>query len=480
MRIALTLLLMVLTGCQGSRTSSGRGDGPAVRRPNIVIIVVDDLGWRDLGPYGQTFAKTPRIDALATEGVVFDAAYAACPVCSPTRAALMTGKYPARVNITDWIPGTQFPGSRMIGVNDLNALPLEEQTLAEALKGVGYSTLHVGKWHLGGEGFLPRDQGFDVNLMGSHIGHPASHFHPYGNAADGKPAHSHAVPLAGVTAQAGEYLADRQGEEAAALIRKAAAGRDPFFMHLSFYGVHTPLEAKQEDVARYRAAKAALGEPASKAALPRPVYAAMVEEVDGAIGCVLDALRESGVEDETLVMLTSDNGGLTSSTDNSPLRDGKRSLWEGGIRVPLIIRWPGIAAANRRDSTPVITQDLFATACEAAGATTVGDVRDDSRSLVRLLEHPGVDLDRPSLYWHFPHHQTMEVGPRSAVRHGQWKMIESLEDGSVMLFDLAADPGEQHECSTAHAAVVASLRANLAAWRTRVGARMPTARRAEP
>lgn len=479
--LALVCLAVVLGGCATNRAvpSNVENPGASATRPNILVILVDDLGWRDLGPYGQDFARTPRIDEFAKDSVMFTAAYSAGPNCSPTRAALMTGKYPARVNITDWIPGAQYPKAKMLAAKDLDALPLEEVTIAESLKGTGYATWHVGKWHLGREGFFPEDQGFDVNIMGSHIGHPASHFFPYGNSLDGKPAHNSAVPLRPLVGAKGEYLADRQAEEAAALLKRAAQSDTPFFLHLSFYAVHAPLEARESDIERYRELRAANdkggqpeGEPGSR--LPRPVYAAMIESLDTAVGRVLDELRASGLERSTLVVLTSDNGGLSSSTDNRPLRGGKRSLWEGGIRVPLLVRWPGVTTPGTRRSDPVITQDLYATACEVAGARPSDEVLEDSRSLVGLLHGRDASLDRTALFWHFPHNETADVGPRGAVREGRWKLIEDLEDGSVQLFDLEVDPSETRDVSKDNAGVAARLTGRLREWRSRVGANMPT------
>jgi arylsulfatase A-like enzyme len=451
---------------------------PAVAQPatpprtNILIILVDDLGWRDLGAYGQEFARTPRLDALAKEGARFTAAYAACPVCSPTRAALMTGQYPARINITDWIPGTPFPKARTLPPKDLDALPLDLVTLAEALRNRGYTACHIGKWHLGGEGFLPQDQGFDINLMGSHIGHPASYFYPYGNAVDGKPGASHAVPLPILAGAEGEYLTARQAEDAAAFVRRAAEAESPFFMHLSFYAVHTPLQAPEADIERYAALKASREDAAGR--LPLPVYAAMLETLDAAIGRVLDELHAAGLEQSTLVMVTSDNGGLSSSTDNRPLRGGKRSLWEGGIRVPLLVRWPGVVKPGAELSEPVITQDLFATACEVGGATICEEARIDSRSLAGLLRGEAAALDRDALYWHFPQNQTGNVGPRGAIREGRWKLIEEYEDGRLMLFDLEADPSETNDLAGKERGTAERLAEKLRAWRATVGARMPS------
>lgn len=451
--------------------------------PNVVVVLVDDLGWRDVGVYGQDVARTPHIDRLAREGMVFEQAYAANPVCSPTRAALLTGKYPARVNINDWIPGTPFPDKPLAAPVDLDQLPLEHVTTAEALRARGYATFHVGKWHLGGTGFLPEDQGFDLNWMGRDTGHPASHFHPYGAARDGKPAASHEVRPLSPNAKPGEYLADRQVLDALKLGRGAVEARRPFYLYLPFYTVHAPIEAKPEDVARQRdlrAARIAAAPSESRAALeqalPRPAYAAMVENMDSAVGALLEGLRELGVERDTLVVFTSDNGGLSAVTENRPLRGGKRSLWEGGLRVPLIVRWPGVVAPGSRSAEPVISQDVHATLCDLVDAPLDGDARADSRSLVPLLDGSRTTLGRDAIFWHFPQYEIDETPPRGAIRRGDWKLLESFADGSTQLFDLRHDPSEAHDLGAERPQVARELLAKLRAWRASVGAAMPTRR----
>ncbi|MCC6228188.1 MAG: sulfatase [Phycisphaerales bacterium] len=458
----LALVLLALPGCASP---------PA--KPNILILLVDDLGWRDLGPYAQDLAETPNIDAFARQSVRFTAAYSAGPVCSPTRASIITGKYPARVNINDWIPGTDFPHARTLPPPDLDQLPLEHVTLAESLRSVGYTTFHVGKWHLGGRGFLPQDQGFDVNIMGSHIGHPASHFFPYGNSLNDKPSASHAVPLPTLELRDAEFLAHRQADEAITLLRDAATKPNPFFMHLSFYAIHAPWQAPAALIEKY---ESLASQRPGGTNIPRAqiVTAAMIEATDQAIGLVLDELRASGLDKSTIVFLTSDNGGLGPASDNRPLRGQKRSLWEGGIRVPLMVRWPTIATPGAIISEPVISQDLFATACDAAGVPMGTDVREDARSLMPLLRGQGVSLGRDALYWHFPHNETDAVGPRGAVRRGQWKLIEDYESGTLLLFDLDADPGESTNVAPQFPDTASHLAHLLHTWRDRVGAKMPS------
>ena len=469
----------MLTACA---TSPGPADPGSARsrRPNVLVLFVDDLGWRDVGAYGQDIAKTPHIDRLAQQGMRFTQAYAANPVCSPTRAALMTGKYPARVNINDWIPGTPFPQARMLPPPDLDQLPLAETTLAERLRDRGYATWNVGKWHLGGEGFLPQDQGFVENRMGSHIGHPASHHFPFGHAANGKPTHTHAVPGLPADVGPGDYLADVQAKVAAQLIRGARGGEQPFYLQLSFYAVHTPIEAKAADVERQRAtrqARVAALPPAERQAhqdeRPRPPFAAMLENLDSAVGTVLAARDDAGRANDTHVVFTSDNGGLDSVSNNRPLRGGKRSLWEGGIRVPLLVRWPAVVAPASTCDLPVITQDVHRGVCAAAGAAVEQAVVEDAFDLLPVWRGEAV-ATRPPLFWHYPQHETEQVGPRGAMRDGAWKAIEDFATGAVMLFDLAHDPNETTDVAAAEPARASAMQAAMQAWRQRVGAAMPT------
>ena len=474
--LAASLVLAALLGACAATC------GPA-RAPNVVVVLVDDLGWRDIGPYGQRIAATPRLDAFARQGLRFDAAYAANPVCSPTRAALLTGKHPARININDWIPGTPYPGKPLVAPVDLDQLPLEHTTTAEALRTRGYATFHVGKWHLGGKGWLPEDQGFDVNWMGRETGHPASHFHPYGAARDGRAASSHEVRPLSPAARDGEYLADRQVRDALDLLGGAVAAGKPFYLYLPFYTVHAPIEAKPADVERHRrlraeriAAAPDAERAALEAALPRPAYAAMVENMDAAFGDLLDGLEQLGVAEDTLVVFTSDNGGLAQVTDNLPLRGGKRSLWEGGLRVPLLVRWPGEVPAGSVCTEPVVSQDIHATLCAVAGATLDEDARCDSRSLVPLFADPSAALGRDALYWHFPQYEIDETPPRGAIRAGRWKLFESYADGSVALYDLETDPGETTDLASARPELSTTLVERLRAWRSAVGAAMPTRR----
>lgn len=470
---AAALPLAALAGC-ATRPE------PAPGLPNLVILLIDDLGWRDIGAYGQDIAATPSIDRLARQGMLFTQAYAANPVCSPTRAALMTGKYPARVGIDDWIPGTPFPKARLLAPQDRDALPLAETTLAEALWQQGYHTWHVGKWHLGGRGFLPQDQGFDVNWMGRETGHPASHFFPYGNAHDDKEERSHAVRPLPPGGKDGDYLADAQATIAVDLIRKAARRDQRFFLYLSFYAVHQPIEAKAEALLRQQEARAERvhtaapeDREAAQQALPKPAFAAMLENLDAAVGTVLAELEAAGVADNTLVVLTSDNGGLAGVSENRPLRGGKRSLWEGGIRVPLLVRWPGHVQAGSTSALPVITQDVHRGVRSAGGAPCDAVVARDGIDLLPVWLGGG-PTERGPLFWHFPQNETKDTGPRGAIRDGDWKLIEDFTEQRVMLFDLASDPGEDDDLATSQPERASAMLQRLHAWRSDVGAAMPT------
>ncbi|MBC7856256.1 MAG: sulfatase, partial [Pirellulaceae bacterium] len=332
--------------------------GEAAPRPNVILIMLDDLGWADLSCYGSRYHKSPHIDRLATEGMRFTQAYAAAPVCSPTRAALMTGKWPARLHITDWLPGSPFdePCRRLTKPKTEIQLPLAEVTLAERLQAAGYATGHIGKWHLGGKGFGPREQGFDLNVGGDGKGTPRGYFAPFHENNGSDVPHLDWAPP-------GSYLTDIFNEAAIRFIREHR--EQPFFLYLPHFAVHTPLHAKPHVVSKYKVGEKRPGQQAN------PVYAAMIESVDDGIGKIMQELEKLKLSEKTILIFTSDNGGVatadwpfTPPTVNGSLREGKGHLYEGGIRVPLIVRWPGKTPAGTVCEAPVTTVDFLPTILE--------------------------------------------------------------------------------------------------------------------
>jgi arylsulfatase A-like enzyme len=452
----ITLVALVTTALLASG-----GALRAAEKPNVVLILADDLGWADLGCYGSKYHKTPNLDRFAASGLRFTEAYAACPVCSPTRASLLTGRYPQRYNLTDWLPGRpDRPDQKLLRPKINQQLPLEEVTLAEALKSAGYATAHVGKWHLGGKDFEPEKQGFDLNIAGDHTGTARSYFAPF-KSKDG-------TFMPGLEkAPDGEYLTDRLTAEAEKFID---ASRDkPFFLYLAHYAPHTPLKAKPDLVAKYK--------PGKHGEQGNPAYAAMLESLDEGVGRVLKKLDDLKLTERTIVVFASDNGGLATlegmtmaATFNGPLREGKGYLYEGGIRVPLMVRWPGVTKAGATSAVPVCSIDLFPTALEACGVTSAA--KPDGVSLVPLLKGGG--LKREALYWHYPHYANQGSRPGGAVRAGAYKLIEFYEDGRRELYDVTKDVSESHNLIADKPEVAKELAAKLDAWRKEVGAKMMT------
>lgn len=457
MRHRFAALALLLAGC-------ALPPRPADLPPNVVFILADDLGFMDVRPNNpDALYDTPNLDRLAARGVRFTNGYAACPVCSPTRYSLMTGRYPTRAALTDWF--TSGRAERFAPAPYGDHMALDELTLAELLKARGYATFFAGKWHLGPtEEYWPEHQGFDVNKGGCRVGNPAGggrYFSPYGNPRlDDGPK--------------GEHLPDRLADETCAFIREHRT--QPFFTYLSFYSVHTPLMGRPDLVAKYRARLAA--QPSSppqfgpeEQAWPtgRPrrvrsqqrhaVYAAMVEAMDQAIGKVLDAIEAQGLTNDTIVVFTSDNGGLSTSegspTSNLPLRGGKGWVYEGGIREPWIAVVPGTTRAGSVCDTPICSIDALPTVLELCGAGT--DPHEiDGVSFAPLLR--GEELPERPLFWHYPHYSNQGGFPGGAVRLGDWKLIERYEDGRVHLFDLRHDVGERNDLAAAKPEVVAQLR----------------------
>ena len=443
-------------------------------RVNVVVILVDDLGWADLGCYGSRYHLTPELDRLAAQGTRFTQGYAACAVCSPTRAALLTGRYPARIGITDWIRARfqgghppadgQNPSGYTAPKNQRLACPRnplwmehEEVTIAELLRASGYATCHIGKWHLGMDEHYPEHQGFDLNFGGCDYGQPPSYFDPYRNQR-----------LAGIPTlsprQPGEYLTDREADDAVAFIRQHR--HQPFLLYLAHYAVHTPIQAKPDVVDIYQQRPVTNQDNAS--------YAAMIQSVDEAVGRVLNTLAELQLEEQTLVIVTSDNGGLRSVTDNAPLRSGKGYPYEGGIRVPLLIRWPTVVPAKSVSTVPVCSIDLFPTIAAATGVSLPQGHTIDGLSLLSHLRSGGTaPIEREQLVWHFPHYRGKNIGPYSVLRYGGEKLIKWYDGPRFELYAVANDIGETTNLATVAPSRVQALHERLRAALSKMGAKLP-------
>jgi len=410
------------------------------KKPNILFILIDDLGWSDVGCYGNQFHETPNVDRLARQGMRFTDAYAACPVCSPTRASILAGQYPARVGVTDFIPGHWRPYEKLkVPINRQQYLPLETVTLPEVLKQAGYVTGHIGKWHLGGRQHSPRNQGFDYVTSGVR------------NRNDKQ--------VTGFTDAAIKFISENRDK--------------PFFLHLSHHTVHIPLEAPKELIEKYER------KPKPGDGVNNPVYAAMIEHLDSSIGRILKKLNELGLANDTVVVFFSDNGGLrqrfdgkgTTVTTNAPLRDEKGTLYEGGIREPLIVRWPGVVKPGSVCSVPVSSVDVCPTFLETAGVKGDPSHVLDGESLLPLLKQTG-ELKRDAVFWHYPHYH--HSTPAGAIRTGDWKLIEFFEDNRLELYNLKTDIGEKNNLAQEMPEKARELQWRLAGWRRSVKADMPT------
>ncbi len=461
-----------------------------VQKPNIIFILLDDFGYTDLGCYGSQYYQTPNIDRLAGEGFRFTNAYAACPVCSPTRASVMTGRYPVNTGITDWIPGRQSYDSgssadKLIAMPFKLQLDLNETTIAEVLRNNGYSTMISGKWHLGEtEEYWPENQGFDVNKGGFSKGSPVKnnvangYFSPYGNPRleDGPE---------------GEYLTDRQTDEAIKFISNKKS--DPFYIFLSYYAVHNPMQGKEKLIEYFKNRADSMGLSGQEAFTrnkdwiiqsmnsnfreriiqSNPVYAAMIYSVDENIGRLLATLKELNLDKNTIIIFTSDNGGLSTSegspTCNAPLRAGKGWLYEGGIRVPLIVRYPAQCKPGTEINTPVNSIDYFSTILEMTGSAA-GNNKTDGVSFVSIFIKDNMK-ERP-LFWHYPHYSNQGVEPGSAVRLGKYKLIDNFQKGRQELYDLEKDISEENDISAANPEKTKELYKILNDWRIKTGAKM--------
>ena len=449
--------------------------GQKTQEFNVLIIHVDDLGWADIGVLGSDFYETPAINRLAAEGMLFTQSYASAAICSPSRAALMTGKHPARIGITDWIyarfqgTGTtglageyaENPGQPLLTPKNQGFLPLEELTLAERMKGLGYTTFHVGKWHLGGEGMYPEDQGFDFNFGGNDLGQPPSYFDPY-EPATPTPFYelNRVEPRA-----AGEFLTDREGDE---LVNFLQTQDQKFFIHWAPYAVHTPIMAPESLVEKYKKKESVNQK--------NPVYAALVENLDQNIGKVIAALERMNLTEKTLVIFTSDNGGLIGNpanpiTNNYPLRSQKGYPYEGGIRVPTVVKWPGKVQAGGKSNFPIVTTDWIPTILDYLGLNP-REQSLDGMSLTQVLG--GVDAKNSrDLFWHFPHYRGTDVVPYSIIRSGDYKLIHYFDEKPDELFSLADDPRETTNLADQLPDQVLKLKTSLQAWWKDTDARMP-------
>lgn len=446
-------------------------DSPS--KPNFLFILIDDLGWPDLGCYGSEFYETPRIDALAASGVRFTNAYSASPVCSPTRAAIMTGQYPSRVEITDWIPGAVAKNPKLIAPEDRDNLDLKETTLAEAFKKEGYETFYAGKWHLGDEGHFPEDQGFDFNKGGHHKGSPpGGYYAPFNNPRLEDKPDDH-------------YLTDRLADESIEFLEYRDASK-PFLLFLSFYTVHTPIQGADKYDAYFTEKANRLTGSANpiverdgktRSRQNDPKYAAMAKSMDENIGRILDALHAKGLDDNTVIIFTSDNGGLATKatpgpTSVLPLRAGKGWCYEGGIRVPLIIRAPGVSKAGLVSHIPAISMDYFPTMLELAGLKLMPKLHKDGVSLVNPIQ--GKTVERDTLYWHYPHYHGSMWKPGAAIRVGNWKAVQFYHYGEAELYDLSNDIGERNNLAKSHPEKLEALLAKLASIQKKTSARIPT------
>ena len=479
--VFLFILTVSLIPCVSNAQKPGKEKNEKI---NILFFLADDLGWTDLGYSGSSFYETPNIDALAKDGMIFTRAYAAASNCSPTRASIMTGKYPVHTGITNYIgspqPSEWKKNTFLLPAPYSQKLSLDEITIAEALKEGGYDTFFAGKWHLGPEGYWPENQGFDINKGGTELGHPATkgdtkgYFSPYNNAriSDGPDS---------------EYLPERLTTEIIAYLKSRKQKAKPFFVYHSFYLVHSPFMAKKELLEKYEKKRKILhledeygtSDNIKKFRINQslPVYAAMVEALDQAVGHIIKALKDEGLYDKTLIIFTSDNGGLATPgpgiipTSNLPLRAGKGSAYEGGIREPLIMRWPGVTMSGNQSATPVSSVDFYPTLLEFAGLPLQPHQNIDGQSIVSLLK--GGKIGERELFWHYPHYANEGSKPFSIVMQGDYKLIRNYEDSSYELYNVVTDIGESRNLIDSDQERVKNMKKLLTGFLKESCARLP-------
>ncbi|MBP88883.1 MAG: sulfatase [Planctomycetaceae bacterium] len=454
--LACIVLSVVTSGI--SMLSAAEGDRP----PNIVFLLADDLGWTGLRCFGSDFYETPNLDNLAQDGMKFTNAYSACTVCSPTRASIMTGMYPARLRLTDFIAGQNRPWAKLRIPDWTKGLEDRHVTIAEALSAAGYATAQVGKWHLNFPGQSPAEHGPTAHGFDFQYSKPAGtkgYLLRTGGNPDGE--------------SKSEYLTDYLTDKAVEFIDDHRT--KSFFLYFAYHVPHTPIQGRADLVSDFT--KKVRDDATHK----NPAYAAMVASLDQSVGRVLERLDRHGIAGNTVVVFTSDNGGLTQRygkhdgfTENLPLRRGKGSAYEGGVRVPAIVRWPGVTEAGSICAEPIVTTDYYPTFLEIA--ETKGDAKHnanvDGKSIVSLLRDSDAELNR-NLYWHYPHYHAGGDSPYSAIRSGKWRLIEFHEDDRVELYDLLTDIGEQNDLTAKMPEQATKLRAKLHKWRDAIDAQMP-------
>jgi len=444
---------LILPGCSPGSSEISKAWKGANRQPNFLFILADDYGWSQLGCYGSRYYETPNIDKLAAEGMKFTDAYAACPVCSPTRASIMTGKYPARLHLTDFIAGGSFPYEKYKQPDWQKFLPLEEITIAEVLKTAGYTTAGFGKWHLSiakkppqSLPYNPDKQGFDEYFVTYK---PSSKHDPESDA--------HNVEI--ITEKSLEFL--RKNKDS------------PFFLYVTHNTIHSPILAKKKLLEKYK------NKPGANLPQNNPIVAAMIEDLDNSVGKLLAKLDELHIADKTIVLFFGDNGGLERSAKQTPLRSGKANLYEGGIREPLIVRWPGVVQKGSTCSEPVTSVDFFPTFLEILGLGNKAPNTIDGLSLLPLLRKTGT-LNRQAIYWHYPHYHSSSIGPCGAVRVGDYKLLEWFDEticgpsNRFELYNLKIDIAEQNNLAEKMPGKTGQLSDMLANWRKKVGAQIMT------